>query len=1108
MQHIPPKIKFTKLFTQNSKIINFVKQDVKIFDNDGRIIFENYVEAPESWSINAINIFANKYLRKRGVPKHTIKVAEENIPAWLQRSIPAKNTEFTTETSVKQVIHRIVGAWAYWGWKGQYFPTENDAEIFFNELQYAMLNQMCFPNSPQFFNTGVHWAYGIEGTATDQQYYVDPHTEEICKSISGYERPQPHACFILSAEDKLIGEHGILDTWNREGILFKFGSGSGFNASKWREKGATISVGGVSSGVINFLSVGDVSAGAIKSGGTTRRAAKMIVLDIDHPEVIDFIEWKTKEEYKMMCLVAGSRNIRYHCHAIHEAFKKTNSIENNPYLAFRIQMALNDGILQNTINKLLDRLKNKLPINDCLLFDSDWRGAAYGSISGQNANNSILISDEFMHALINKEEFNLIGRVTQAPVKTIPAQDLWDIIIENAYLTADPGVQYRATINSWNTCDEEEIVATNPCAEYIFLNDTACNLCSFKLTSFLEDNKFNPVSFCYLVELFTLALEISIYMAQFPSKAIAKRSYEYRTLGLGFADLGGLLLTLGLPYDSDQGRALARDISALLTGQAYKTSALIAASHTPFARFKFNKESMMRVIRNHARYAGALDTPYEKLNIEPLKNSSNTYLSSHVKSLWQDVLQAGEQYGFRNAQTTAIAPTGTIGICMDCDTTGCEPYFSLLTYKQLLEGNIMVLTTSAVPMALRNLDYTLQQIKEIIQYIEGTKTLAVNTPINLETLSKFCSDQALIQIQKNIHQSLSLKQAILSNLFDKVEDLEKRKLHLLFTYDEIQETEDIVYGRGTIEGAPYLKSDHLPIFDCANKSGKYSHRYIHWEAHLKMLSAMSPIISGGLSKTVNLPNTASRTDVSKCYFEAWKLGIKACALYVDGCKSSQPLNLNLGIKNNNAFASLRFVLEEIAFTLVSQGNTDVTLIKKSLLKNISFKASKRSLPMKRKGYSQKVYIGQDMEKFIFRTGEYEDGSVGEIFITPGQGNSSYKELLNCISMLISLALQYEIPLEEIGRLLYTFHFAPYGKVSGHDTINNATSIVSLVIEDLIRSYSKTNAGQEILESLEALEKENQEIVSNMICVDCKHTKLQRSGRCFTCINCGSTTGCS
>lgn len=1105
MQNIATKLQFVKYFTKNLKSINFIKRNVKIFDNDGQIIFEDDIEVPEFWSINAVNIFANKYLRKRGVPKQSVKVFEAGLPEWLQRCVPAPETEFTTEISAKQVIHRIVGAWTYWGWKGKYFDNEEEAKIFFDELQYAMLHQICFPNSPQFFNTGIHWAYGIEGTPTNEQYYVDPETEKVCKSTVGYERPQPHACFILGIEDKLIGEHGILDTWMREGMLFKFGSGSGINASKWREKGASLSGGGVSSGVINFLSVGDTSAGAIKSGGTTRRAAKMIVLDIDHPEIEKFISWKTEEEHKMACLVAGSNIIKYHLHAIAEAFKKTNTIENNPYLLFRVQLALKDGLLDNTINRLLDKLANKLPINDPVIFDSDWRGEAYASITGQNANNSVLITDNFMNAMLAGENFNLIGRVANQPIATLPAKDLWNSIVENAYLTADPGVQYRNTINSWNTCDEEEIVATNPCAEYMFLNDTACNLCSFRLTAFLKnDNQFDIEGFCHFVHLFTVALEISVYMAQFPSKSIAQRSYDYRTLGLGFADLGGLLLSLGLPYDSDEGRALARDIAALLTGQAYKTSAIMAAKLGPFPRFKFNKSSMMRIMRNHARYINALDSDYENLNLVPTKNNTITPLNDSVITLWKEVLELGNQYGYRNAQTTAIAPTGTIGLCMGCDTTGCEPFFSLITYKQMLEGGTIMLTSNAVTRALKYLDYSPQEISDICSYIEGTKKLTNKAPINHYTLAKFCSEKAIMQIESQIPNSFSLRDVFHANVFDKIDDISRRKLNILFTPEEIQLTEELLYGKHTIEGAPHIKAKHLPIFDCAVTCGKFGHRYIHWTAHVKMLGAMSPIISGGLSKTVNLPRSATRKEVSECYLLAWRLGVKACALYVDGCKASQPLNLHTRTTEGVSLDKVRLILEEIAFILIQQGYSDADLIKKRLFERIGRKANKRSLPMKRGGYSRKVYIGQEMEKFILRTGEYEDGSVGEIFITAGQGSPSYKELLNSIAILISLALQYEVPLEEIAHLLHGLDFAPNGSVTGHESINNTSSVVSLVIEDLIRNYSKTQVGKEILHALEADKTE----IYEMMCLNCKHTKLKRSGRCFTCINCGSTTGCS
>lgn len=1129
-----PFLHFTRNNNDPYDGVKFCLSPMVIHDNADT---QYNIEHPESWSSLAIRIVARKYLRRAGVPSKIQKVPEDGVPEWLLRSIPAKGAKFGPETSFKQVFDRLAGAWAYWGWKGGYFDNEEVVRTFYNEMRYMLVRQMGAPNSPQFFNTGLHWAYGIDGEPTGCQFYVDPATDQMIASRSGYERPQPHACFIMSVEDKLVGEGGIQDLWHKEALMFKFGSGVGCNFSNIRAAGEPLSGGGTSSGVGSFLLVGDRSAGAIKSGGTTRRAAKMVVLDIDHPEIEWFINWKTKEENKVLCLVAGSKCMARHMQNIIDAYRTQNSTQNNQELEKRIHLARLDGMLPAYITRLVGLLEQNRHVDGIEVYDSHWEGEAYRTISGQNANNTVRVTNEFMSRIHTDKDFALRARTNPDSItKTVKAKDLWEAIAVNAWASADPGVQFHDTINEWHTCPAHgPIRASNPCSEYMFLDNTACNLAALSIVAFSDsEGRFVRADFEHAAMLFTFVLEISVHMAQFPSEKIARLSYDFRTLGLGYANIGAFLMRSGIPYDSDQGRSIAACITALLTGVAYRTSARIAAKLGAFPGFALNKPHMMRVIRNHARVIGARTDEYEGLTITPPPFTSSQpdeydELLQHVRQVWSETEILGEKYGFRNAQVSVIAPTGTTGLVMDCDTTGCEPDFALVKYKTMLNGNFAKIINQSVPYALRKCGYTTGQIEEIQDYILGRKDLHNKTaPINATSLAeKGLSKKSIDKMQSSLQSACDLN-AITKNLdpidaerFQNVTDL---FAHLGFLPEEITESSAFYFGRETIEGAPHIQEEHLPIFDCANTCGPYSTRSLRWAAHIKFMEAIQPFISGAISKTANMPSTSSIDDCASCYEMGWRSCLKAVALYRDGCKS-QPLSTSQST-NISTLECLKNILEDVLYDLRSEQLSKSEIYDR--LRDKSSQARKRALPARRFGFTQKVYIGG--HKLLLRTGEYPDGSLGEIFIDTHKEGATFRSLMNAFAMLFSISLQHGVPLEELVETFFGTKFDPAGEVVGYET-GPATSMLSLIVTILRDTYLKKSqntkkrkidtsamgAGSFTCDDFEfnsVPRKKPKMDISSMdpcgaACSNCGVVGLMiKAGSCSVCRNCGDADGCS
>src|SRR5579872_5389736 len=902
----------------------------EIRNPDGSVVFrlEN-VEVPAFWSQVASDVLAQKYFRKAGVAARLKKVEEETVPSFLWRSVPdtealsllPESERYVSELSAKQVFDRLAGCWTYWGWKGGYFSSEEDASAFLDELRFMLAKQMVAPNSPQWFNTGLHWAYGVDGPGQGH-YYVDPFTGKLTKSKSSYEHPQPHACFIQGVNDDLVNEGGIMDLWVREARLFKYGSGTGSNFSRLRGEGERLSGGGRSSGLMSFLKIGDRAAGAIKSGGTTRRAAKMVVVDADHPDIETYIDWKVKEEQKVAALVTGSKINQKHLKAVLKACVNCEGSgddcfmpEKNPALKREIKLARKAMVPDNFIKRVIQFAKQGYKDINFPVYDTDWDSDAYLTVSGQNSNNSVRVTDQFLKAVEADGKWDLTFRKNKKVAKTVDARDLWEKIGHAAWASADPGLQYHTTVNDWHTCPASgEIRASNPCSEYMFLDDTACNLASLNLLTFRDEKsgQFQVESYEHAVRLWTVVLEISVMMAQFPSREIAERSFEFRTLGLGYANIGGLLMTSGIPYDSDAGRAICGALSAIMTGVCYATSAEMAEKLGPFPGYKKNREHMLRVMRNHRRAAYNERTGYEKVSQPPVPLDHaacpDQTLIAHAKTAWDRAIELGEKHGYRNAQSTVIAPTGTIGLVMDCDTTGIEPDFALVKFKKLAGGGYFKIINRAVPEALRALGYSESQIGEIEVYAVGHGSLGQAPGINHTTLkAKGFTQDIIDKIEKALPTAFDIKFAFnkwtLGEDFcrDKLgisaEDLATPSFDLLaaigFGKREIEAANIHVCGAMTVEGAPHLKAEHYPVFDCANPCGRTGKRYLSVESHIRMLAAAQPFITGAISKTINMPNEATVEDCKAAYLLSWKLALKANALYRDGSKLSQPLNSQL-----------------------------------------------------------------------------------------------------------------------------------------------------------------------------------------------------------------------
>src|ERR1700731_3448365 len=1056
----------------------------EIRNPDGSIVFcADDVEVPEAWSQVASDVLAQKYFRKAGVPARLKKVEEERVPSWLWRSIADEEAlsalpeaeRAIGETSCKQVFDRLAGTWTYWGFKGGYFSSEADAQAFFDEHRYMLAMQMVAPNSPQWFNTGLHWAYGIDGPSQGH-YYVDFKTGKLVQSATAYEHPQPHACFIQSIADDLVNEGGIMDLWVREARLFKYGSGTGSNFSKLRGEGERLSGGGKSSGLMSFLQIGDRAAGAIKSGGTTRRAAKMVVVDADHPDIEAYIDWKVKEEEKVAALVTGSKLNQKHLKAVLKACVNCEGSgddcfdpEKNPALRREIKLARRALVTEAMIKRVIQYAKQGYKEIDFPIYGTDWDSEDYLTVSGQNSNNSVSLKDDFLRAVETDGNWNLINRTNKKIAKTIPARELWEKIGYAAWASADPGLHFNTTMNDWHTCKASgEIRASNPCSEYMFLDDTACNLASANLLTFynIEGKRFDVDAYEHLCGLWTIVLEISVMMAQFPSKAIAELSYEFRTLGLGFANIGGLLMTMGLPYDSKEGRSLCGALTAIMTGIAYKTSAEMAGELGAFPGHKKNAAHMLRVIRNHRRAAHGESRGYEALAVNPVPldqaSCPQADLVAHAKAAWDDALSLGENNGYPNAPVPVVAPTGTIGVVMDCDTPGIEPDFALVKFKKLAGGGYFKIINRAVPEALRVLGYSPSQIAEIETYAVGHGSLAQAPGINLAILEqKGFSSEAIERLERALPTAFDIK--FVFNKWTLGEDFCRDVLgipaeevakpsfdmlaHLGFSKREIDAANIHVCGAMTVEGAPHLKAEHYAVFDCANPCGRTGKRFLSVESHIRMLAAAQPFISGAISKTINMPNEATVEDCKAAYLLSWKLALKANALYRDGSKLSQPLQSQLIAEEEEDDHVIEAFIDKPA---AARASALAEKVVEKVVERIVVMRERERMPDRRKGYTQKAVVGG--HKVYLRTGEYDDGRLGEIFIDMHKEGAALRSLLNNFAIAVSLGLQYGVPLDEYVDAFTFTRFEPSGPVQGNDSIKYSTSILAYVFRELAVSY--------------------------------------------------------
>ncbi len=1130
----------------------------EIRNPDGRAVFRmDGVIVPSTWSQIATDIIAQKYFRKAGVPADKVDAWRAWVPAT-QQTLAGASPNPGSEHDARQVFHRLAYTWLVWGRKSGYFDSEDDEKAYYDETCHMLATQVGAPNSPQWFNTGLHAVYELEGPAQGH-FYVDPESGEVVASTSAYERPQPHACFILNIEDNLVNEGGIMDLVEREARLFKYGSGTGSNFSKIRGAMEPLSGGGVSSGLLSFLKIADRSAAAIKSGGTTRRAAKMVILDADHPDIETFVDWKAGEEFKVASLVTGSRALKRYSTALRDAAARTDvpagdrlSLDDNPYLRAAAKETLDAGVPGAYVYQLLRRISDGDPDIDGPVFDANWEGEAYNTVSGQSSNNSIRVTNDFMEAVARNKDWALTMRIGGKTMRTIKARSLWDRIAKSAWQCADPGLQFHTTVNDWHTCPADGAIrGSNPCSEYMFLDDTACNLASLNLTTFYDEKTraFDADLYRHAIRLWTMTLEISVAMAQFPSREIARRSYDYRTLGLGYANLGTLLMLMGQPYDSDEGRATAAALSAIMTGEAYAHSARMAAEFGPFARYGANADSMLRVVRNHRRAAcDAAASEYEGLSVTPHGLDAGKLpqaLAAHAKAAWDDALSIGEAHGYRNAQVTAIAPTGTIGLLMDCDTTGIEPDFALVKFKKLAGGGYFKIVNNSIPPALRALGYTEKQIEDVRLYMVGRGSLADAPGVPLEALrGKGIPEAALAKAEKALKDAMGLDAAfnpytLGAEAYDAVGAVAGVRSEpgfdllafLGFSAADIAEAEVHACGSMGIEGAPHVKKAHYAVFDTATPSGRNATRSIAWQAHIAMMAATQPFVSGAISKTINMPDSASFEDVKGAYMTAWKSMLKSIALYRDGSKLSQPLS---------SIAANANPLAEGLVALLAEPATAAAPVQPEA--PVSFDSARQSLPNRRDGYTQKAKIGG--HSVFLRTGEYNDGRLGEIFLDMHKEGAAFRSLLNSFAIAVSLGLQYGVPLDEYVDAFTFSRFEPNGMVQGHEYIKMATSVLDYVFRDLAISYQdRFDLGQVKPEDLNATNTQNgkakreterkaQETEERAAparqapmpkddskkarmkgyegdpCPVCGHLTLVRNGTCLKCETCGSTTGCS
>lgn len=1082
-------MKFQRLFKTTS--VTLVKRESTIRDAGGAVIRTAQVEVPDFWPQLSVDILADKYLRRAGVPSKTRQIPEEVVPNWLWRSVPEEGCALGGETSAVQVFRRIAGCWTYWGWKAGYFTEARDAGNFFDDIVHLLMHQMAAPNSPQWFNTGLHWAYGICGNVPGQWAIGTDGQAFECDS---YERPQAHACYIQSVGDHLLGPGGIMDLWNREARVFKYGGGTGSCFGAIRATGEPLSGGGSSSGLLPWLKIGDSAAGAIKSGGTTRRAAKMVIVPVDHPDIEAFVDWKAGEEDKVAALLTGSRLLRRHGKAIAKAYLDKGEGE---AVKRAIRAGVPKAIAEGFVKRFAEAGLDEFPV-----YDSGFEGQAYQTVSGQNANNSVSVGADFMQAVVDDQEWTLKSRTGNGKNKVIRAKSLWEKIAKAAWRCADPGVFYHGTVNEWNPCRSDgEIKASNPCGEYLFLDDTGCNLASLNLCKFDFQTEAGVREFFGACRLLMVALDITVGMASYPSKIIAERSRDYRTTGLGYANLGTLLMRSGVPYDSDRGRHVAASVTAYMHAAALMASAEMAEALGTFPRYAHCQVDCHRVIENHLAAAG--DGKFVGLSVKP----SNPSVDRMALKGMLAARDAVWSHGLRNAQVTLLAPTGTIGLLMACDTTGVEPDFSLVKWKKLAGGGYVKIVNESVSQAMERLGYSEQQRADIVRWVSGAGRL---TERSKSLLERYGVRQASIA---------SLTEKKLTGLMDVRAGLPDEDANKL-PDAAVREINADLLGHLTVEGAPHLRAEHLPVFDCAMPCGPESKRCLSVDAHLNMMAAVQPFLSGGISKTVNLPSSATVDDVAEVYLKAWRLGLKDVALYRDGCKLSQPLSSSAGEGEGDLYDlhSVTVIAEKVIYRAA---------------------ASREALPSRRNGYTQKVKInGQSL---FIRTGEYADGRLGEIFIDLHRQGATLRSMVNCFAIAVSLGLQYGVPLDEFVNAFIFTKFEPSGPVIGHDRLKMATSIIDLIFRELAISYLGRDDlahvahqhVQDVPGMAEAIyggseARQNQKPASEAYnatevavkmaeakmkgyegdpCGTCNAFTLVRSGACLRCDTCGSSSGC-
>ena len=1006
---------FTKKAVHPFDELEWEIRDSAIYNEKGNVIFkQDQVEVPSFWTQLATDIAASKYFRKAGVP------------------------DVESESRARELVTRVARTLRRAGEEiGGYFATQEDAETFEMELTHILVTQRGAFNSPVWFNCGLFHEYGIKGGGGN--YYWDREEQKVSTTQNAYQYPQNSACFIQSVDDSL---DSMLDLQKAEVRLFKYGSGTGSNFSRVRAKGEHLSSGGESSGVLSFLEGFDRWAGSIKSGGTTRRAAKMVILDMDHPEIVDYIDWKMKEEEKAKALIAAG-------------------------------------------------------------YPADFNGEAYGTVSGQNSNNSVRIPDIFMDAYLQDKPWQTTYRVSGEVSGEYQAKELMERIAEAAWACADPGVQFDDTIQKWHTCKQtDRIYASNPCSEYLFLDDSACNLASINLVKFLnDDDTFDIDGFRATVRVFITAMEIIVSLSSYPTPKIARRSHEYRPLGLGFANLGAMLMRLGIPYDSPEACSHAGAITAILSGHGYLTSAEIAKSIGTFSGYAKNRDSMLGVINMHRDAAYKIDA-----------TTCPSELFEAAREDWDICKEKGEIWGYRNSQISVIAPTGTIALLMDCDTTGIEPEFALVKFKKLAGGGYIKIVNQSVREALEKLGYIPQHIEAIVTHIVGTGTLEGTPFINPESLKyKGFTDEDIARVEEMLPSAFDLNLAFAPGFLGE-ECLERLGIsadkaaaedfnlltYLGFNPSEIAGAEEIICGTGTVEGAPHLSSKHYPIFDCAVQCGKHGTRFIHHMGPLKLMAAVQPFISGAISKTVNIPHEATVDDIKELYVEAWRLGVKCLAIYRDGSKGSQPLSTS------------------------SQQDTEA---------EVSVQPIRRRLADTRDSRTHKFSVGG--HEGYMHVGFFDDGTPGEVFLTMSKQGSTIAGLMDSIAILISVALQYGVPLESLVDKFSHVRFEPSGFTQDPD-IPMAKSIVDYVFRWLGKEFLPKEAQERAAKVLELDEPmaipadtqsqahgnngesnpwaDREKIITLRHgdappCHECG-TIMVRSGICYRCTNCGATSGCS